>query len=102
MKRGDPARDLFLGFVKIHALHHAGEAPFYGQEFMDEIERHGYKLSFGVLYPLLHRMEAAGYLASEERTVDGSRRKYYSITEFGREALDKAKGHIKELTDEIG
>ena len=32
--------------------------------FIDELARHGYKLSPGTLYPLLHSLEPKGYLRS--------------------------------------
>lgn len=42
----------------------------------------------GLLYPLLHRLERLGHIESAWRTVPGGRkRKYYRITEQGREEL---------------
>ena len=42
----------------------------------------------GMLYPLLHRLLRLGYVTTEWRTSDGSRRrKYYAITDEGRAAL---------------
>jgi len=42
----------------------------------------------GMLYPVLHRLERAGLIASRwERAESGRRRKYYRITEEGREQL---------------
>ncbi|HZR99760.1 MAG TPA: PadR family transcriptional regulator [Chloroflexota bacterium] len=94
-------RDFFLGFVKIHVLHHAAEAPVYGVALIAELRRHGYELSPGTLYPVLHAMEAAGYLARESRVVGGKVRKYYSITEAGRAALEEARPKIRELVAEV-
>ena len=45
-------RNFFLGFIKIHILYHASKEPIYGQEFSDELHRHGYEISFGTLYPI--------------------------------------------------
>ena len=94
-------RDFFLGFVKVHVLHHASQGPVYGVWFMEELARHDYHLSPGTLYPLLHNLEAAGYLHREERVVDGKVRKYYEITPLGEEALVEARVKIQELVDEI-
>jgi DNA-binding PadR family transcriptional regulator len=94
-------RDLLLGFVKIHVLHHAALEPIYGSGISAELERHGYRLSWGTLYPLLHNLEAAGFLAREERVVDGKVRKYYGITPVGRRALDEARRMALELVEEI-
>ena len=94
-------RDFFLGFIKVHILHHAAEEPVYGLAMIEELQRHGYLLSPGTLYPVLHGLEAAGYLTREDRTVDGKVRKYYSITEPGRAALAEARGLIRELVNEV-
>jgi DNA-binding PadR family transcriptional regulator len=94
-------RDFFLGFVKIHVLHHAAEEPVYGVALIEELRRHGYELSPGTLYPLLHGLEEAGYLARENRVVGGKVRKYYTITPAGRDALDEARSKIRELVDEV-
>jgi DNA-binding PadR family transcriptional regulator len=94
-------REFFLGFVKVHVLHHARRGPIYGVWFLGELERHHYQLSPGTLYPLLHSLEASGYLAREDRVVDGKVRKYYSITPNGEKALAEARQKIRELVDEM-
>jgi PadR family transcriptional regulator, regulatory protein PadR len=94
-------RDFFLGFVKIHVLHHAAQEPVYGLALLDELRRHGYELGPSTLYPLLHGLEAAGYLAREDRVVGGKVRKYYAITDAGRVALAEARVKIAELVDEV-
>jgi DNA-binding PadR family transcriptional regulator len=94
-------RDFFLGFIKIHILHHAAEAPIYGLAMLDELRRHGYELSPGTLYPLLHGLERAGYLQREERVVGGKVRKYYAATPAGRDALAQARIQIAELVSEV-
>lgn len=94
-------RDFFLGFVKIHILHHAAEEPIYGLAMIEELRRQGYQLSPGTLYPILHGLEADGYLVRQERTVNGKVRKYYSITDEGQRALDLARQQIRELVEEV-
>lgn len=43
----------------------------------------------GMLYPVLHRLERSGLIASRwENAESGRRRKYYRITEAGREQLN--------------
>ncbi|MFZ5754103.1 MAG: PadR family transcriptional regulator, partial [Bacillota bacterium] len=90
-------RDFFLGFIKIHILHHAEQEPVYGSYLIQELAHHGYEISPGTLYPTLHSLEKNGYLVKEDRVVDGKVRKYYSITDKGREALAEARLKIKEL-----
>ncbi len=94
-------RDFFLGFIRIHILYHAETAPVYGAALIAELKRHGYELSPGTLYPLLHRLETSGYLQREDRLVDGRVRKYYSITDSGRRALETARDRIRELVAEV-
>jgi len=94
-------RDFFLGFIKVHILHHAAEEPVYGLEMIEELRRHGYELSPGTLYPMLHSLAEAGYLSKEERLVNGKVRKYYHITDAGRDILTSAKHSIRELVNEV-
>ena len=94
-------RDFFLGFIKIHILHHAAHEPVFGMALMRELARHGYDLSPGTLYPVLHSLERTGYLQCESRVVQGKARKYYTITPLGEEALEEARAKIHELVTEV-
>jgi DNA-binding PadR family transcriptional regulator len=94
-------RDLMLGFIRLHVLHHANKEPIYGKGISAELKRHGYRLSFGTLYPLLHDLAAEGYLDRDERVVDGKVRKYYRITSLGRQALEDARVKALEFVNEI-
>jgi len=94
-------RELFLGFIKIHILHHASQQPVYGLWLMEELARHGYAISPGTLYPTLHSLERAGYLSSDRRVVEGRRRRYYTITPAGEAALAKARARLAELVAEV-
>ena len=53
--------DLLAGLVRLHVLHHAAEHEIYGQWMIDELASHGYRLSAGTLYPLLHKLARDGY-----------------------------------------
>ena len=94
-------RDLLLGFVKIHILYHAQVEPIYGTGISRELEGHGYELSWGTLYPLLHALESAGMLERNNKIVDGKIRKYYTITPTGQHALDEATRKAVELVAEV-
>jgi DNA-binding PadR family transcriptional regulator len=94
-------RETFLGFIRVHLLHHAVRDRIYGTEMMEELRRHGYTLSPGTIYPILHSMQEAGYLVSEQVVEAGKVRRYYSATAKGRAALDKLKERIRELTAEV-
>ena len=94
-------RELLLGFIKIHILHHASQQPVYGLWLMEELARHGYTISPGTLYPTLHGLERAGYLTSEKRVVEGRQRRYYTITPDGETALAEARERLAELVAEV-
>lgn len=95
-------REFFLGFIRLHILYHASQEPVYGLDLIRELARHGYNLSPGTLYPLLHRLEEEGFLQSEKQVVNGKVRKYYRDTEAGNKALAEAYRKVRELVDEIG
>lgn len=94
-------RNFFLGFIRLHILFHACQEPIFGLDMIRELERHGYRLSPGTLYPILHTLERDGLLELEARIVGGKVRKYYSATEAGREALSAALIKVRELLAEI-
>jgi PadR family transcriptional regulator PadR len=99
--RGRVSRDLILGFIRIHILHHAAEEGVFGLGLIEELARHGYRLSPGTVYPLLHDMEAAGLLYSERRQVGGRLRHYYRATSEGLQALGEARERLRELVAEV-
>lgn len=94
-------RDLELGAMRAHILHHASKEPVYGSWMLGELQRHGYSLSYGTLYPALHKMEREGLLSRQERTHAGKVRKYYSATEQGKRELARVRGMIEELHREV-
>lgn len=94
-------RHFFGGFVRMHVLYHAAKEPIWGLEMMEELRRHGYRLGPGTLYPILHDLEASGFLTSQVAVVSGKRRKNYSITRAGRKLLERARGQLSELVSEL-
>lgn len=97
----DLVRDVFLAFARIHILHHAAEERIFGVGMMRELGRHGYRLTPGTLYPLLHRLEADGLLTAETVVNGGKGRKYYTITQKGRRALGRIRPKLGELIGEV-
>jgi PadR family transcriptional regulator, regulatory protein PadR len=93
--------ELYGGLVRLHILYHASKEPVFGLGIMEELRHHGYSLSAGTLYPMLHSMEEKGYLRSKSRIVDGKTRRNYLITARGRDALSAAKGKVRELFGEL-
>ena len=68
---------------------------------MEELGRHGYKISAGTLYPILHGLEEKGYLSSAEERMGSTARRVYRATPAGRRALAEAKDKVRELFGEL-
>ena len=96
-----PSRLFFAGFERLHVLYHAAQEPICGVEIVAELGRHGYRLSPGTVYPVLHELERAGYLTGSAAVVAGKQRKYYEATTEGRKALEAAKDKLRELAAEV-
>jgi PadR family transcriptional regulator, regulatory protein PadR len=94
-------RDLYSGLIRLHVLHHAAEEPIFGMGMMEELARHGYHISPGSLYPLLHGLEKKGYLRSKHQVNGKSRRTVYRATPLGRKALEASKTKVRELFHEL-
>lgn len=94
-------RELYSGLIRLHVLHHAVEEPIFGLGMLEELRRHGYRISPGTLYPLLHGLEKKGYLRATERRSGKSLRKVYRATPIGKKALAAAKIKVRELFREL-
>ena len=94
-------QELLSGLIRLHVLHHAVEGEVYGQWMIEELSRHGYRLSPGTLYPMLHGMERRGYLASRKERDGRTFRRLYRATAQGRAANKIAKMRLRELVGEL-
>lgn len=92
---------LYAGLIRLHVLHHAVREPIYGLAMIEELERHGYKISAGTLYPILHGLEGKGYLTSTEKRSGSTARRVYRATPAGAAALAVAKLKVRELFGEL-
>lgn len=97
----DVLRHFFGGFVRLHILYHASKGPICGVQMIEELGRHGYKLSPGTLYPILSHLHEADYLSCKPAVVDNRRRKNYRITPKGKRLLAEAQARLKELFSEV-
>ena len=94
-------KDLYSGLIRLHVLHHAAKEPFFGFWMVEELARHGYKMSTGTLYPILHGLERKGYLRSQVERQGKISRRMYQATPLGRRALKGALGKVRELFGEL-
>lgn len=94
-------RDLVGGFVRLHVLFLAGTGPIFGIGIIDKLALHGYVLSPGTLYPILHGLEEDGLLKSHAEVVGKKRRRVYEITALGQRTLLVSKVRIWELFQDL-
>lgn len=94
-------REFYSSLIRLHILHHAAQEPIFGLGIIEELGRHGYKLSAGTLYPMLHDMERKGYLVSVQEKDGRQSRRFYSATELGKLRLEDAKHKVQELFGEL-
>lgn len=91
-----PNPPFMTGVPELLVLRLLAEREMYGYEIVRAIRlssRDAIVLAEGVVYPLLHALDAKGVLAAKERKVDGRNRVYYRLS---------AKGHkrLNDLIDE--
>lgn len=68
--------------------------PMHGYAVIDALRGRSegaFDLAEGTVYPVLHRLEAEGLLASAWTTAEGRRRRVYRLTRSGRAALARRK-----------
>ena len=94
-------KGLYAGLMRLHILHHAAEQEVCGVWVMQELRRHGYEISPGTLYPMLHGLERKVYLHSTKERVGKTMRRLYSITSEGKTALGEAKEKVRDLYGEL-
>lgn len=71
----------------------------YGYEItqlVKEISEGKIELTFGALYPILHKLEVDGIVKTESEVINNRNRIYYSLTESGKKT---AKERVAELED---
>ena len=98
------AREILLAFWKVHILHHAGERPIYGHWLLEELRRHGFRVSPGTLYPMLARMQRNGWLRLATRRGTGASpksRREFRLTPAGARVLARVRRHVAELHREV-
>jgi DNA-binding PadR family transcriptional regulator len=67
---------------------------------LEELHRHGYRLSPGTLYPILARMARRGWLRASAPT-GGKAPRVYRLTPRGRVVLQRVRIALDELSGEV-
>jgi len=88
-------RELKRGSLELIVLHLLEPGEAYGYEIVTKLaaETNGaLGVTDGTLYPVLYRLERAGFVATRWETPErGVPRKYYTLTETGREEVARLK-----------
>ena len=88
---GQKRSDLLRGTLDLLVLKALSLEPLHGvgiSRRITQITKDAYQVSFGSLFPVLHRMEESGWVEAEWRLSDNNRRaKYYRLTSVGRAQL---------------
>lgn len=88
-------KELSKGSIGMLLLSILSQKDMYGYQLIKELESQSqnvFTLKEGTLYPLLHTLEKNGFLEAYWQQLDnGRKRKYYTITNNGREELKKQR-----------
>ena len=89
-------RELKRGTLELLLLRILADEPTYGYELVRRLgERSGgrFRIKEGTLYPVLYRLEDAGWIAPQwSQPARGVPRKYYRLTDSGA-------GRVQQLTE---
>ncbi len=94
--------ELLKGHLDLLLLSVLADGPRHGYAAIEELRRRGgFDLPEGSVYPALHRLEAAGLLASRWSSESGRRRRVYSLTRSGRRELTRRRDEWRAFTGAV-
>lgn len=73
----------------------------YGYSLVKKLEEKGIPIEANTLYPLLRRLEKQKLLASEWDTSESRPRKYYIISELGKEVYERLKEEWIKISNSL-
>ena len=98
---GQKRTDLLRGTLDLLVLKALSLEPLHGvgiSRRITQITNEAFQVSFGSLFPALHRMEERGWVEAEWRSSDNNRRaKYYRLTSAGRAQLKDEERQWKQV-----
>jgi PadR family transcriptional regulator PadR len=103
MAKGNP--NFLNGVPELVVLGLLSRREMYGYELVDAIRNQsGEALAFGegCIYPYLHYMEDARFIASRRSSVEGRSRLYYRLTPKGEKRLGELRKQWKRVTHGVG
>ena len=92
------------GLLRLLVLHFCAEGPSYGNQLIERITQ----LTGGLvavnrntMYPMLRSLEADGLIAGEWEHPERRSRRFYTLTDAGREECARLHGHVGDLLDRL-
>jgi DNA-binding PadR family transcriptional regulator len=76
--------------------------PQYGYSLLQCLEQKGIPIEANTLYPLMRRLDSQGLLENSWDTSSARPRKYYVLSETGREVLEVLKKEWLSTSSSIG
>ena len=100
------SNDLLRGTLKTIVLNLLSENNrMYGYEITREVEKISdgkIQLSWGALYPTLHKLESEGFIIAEDFNIGKRVRKYYRLTPEGEKKSEDKVEEFKEFVRIMG
>ncbi len=93
------------GHLDLLLLAIVADGPAHGYAVITELATRSagaLRLPEGTVYPALHRLEAAGSLASLWVSINGRRRRVYKLTADGRRALARRRADWQAFSAAVG
>ena len=73
----------------------------YGYTLRKALAEHGMDIDEGTLYPLLRRLETQGLLVSEWREEDKRNKRFYVLSDDGKEILEQLLAEWKSIDSSL-
>ncbi|TFJ91363.1 PadR family transcriptional regulator [Lentibacillus salicampi] len=93
-------QELRRGTITIGALSQLYE-PQYGYSLVTTLKEKGVQVEPGTLYPLLRRLEKQGVLESKWDTNETRPRKYYVLSQTGKEVFDLLRKEWQSIVESM-
>src|SRR5215217_69429 len=92
------------GLLPLLVLHFAAQGPAYGNQLIERISAltgGALHVNPNTMYPLLRSLEAQGFVAGEWEHPERRSRRFYRVTDAGREELARLEGELGPRLDRI-
>lgn len=90
------------GVLELCILALLQDGPAYVSDLMERLKQSKIIVVEGTLYPLLTRLKNAGVLTYKwEESKSGPPRKYYQLTDLGRNSYEELRGSWNELVQSV-